>query len=66
VIAVRRLDLDHFRAQIGQHEAAGRAHYYVHEFDDANAFERQPVAHAAITAVAGACDPMQSASHRCS
>ena len=32
-----RLDLDHFRAQVGQHHAAGRAHDHVGELDHAHA-----------------------------
>ena len=41
VVAVERLDLDHFGAEIGEHQAAGRPHHHVHEFDDAHAVERQ-------------------------
>jgi hypothetical protein len=35
VVALGRLDLDHLRAQVAQHHAAGRAHDHVGEFDDA-------------------------------
>jgi len=35
VVAARRwLDLDHVRAQVGEHEAAGRPHYRVAELQD--------------------------------
>ena len=36
-VAVDRLDLDHFGAQVGEHHAAGRAHHHVGELDDADA-----------------------------
>ena len=39
-VAVDRLDLDHFGAQVGEHHPARRAHHHVRELDDAQAGER--------------------------
>src|SRR5262245_1718495 len=36
VVAGERLDLDHFGAEIGKHQPAGRAHHHVRELDDAH------------------------------
>jgi hypothetical protein len=39
VIAIQRLDLDHFGAEIGEHETTGRAHDHMAELDDTDALE---------------------------
>jgi hypothetical protein len=45
VIAVDGFDLDHFRAEIGQHQPAGRTHDDMDELYDADAFERESIGH---------------------
>jgi hypothetical protein len=40
VVAVDRLDLDDFGAEVGEHESARRTHHHVHELDDADARQR--------------------------
>jgi hypothetical protein len=42
------LDLDHFRAQVGEHEAGSRPHDHVGELDHADAFEGQHRQRAAV------------------
>ena len=39
LVASRRLDLDHFGAQVREDHAAGRAHDHVRELDDAHSVE---------------------------
>ena len=41
MVAVERLDLDHFGTEIGEHQPAGRSHDHVAELDDTDAFERE-------------------------
>src|SRR5216683_2103241 len=41
LVAARRLDLDHFGAEVGEDHPARRPHHHVRELGDANAFERE-------------------------
>ena len=45
VIAVERFDLDHFGAEVGEHQTAGRAHHHMAELDDTDALERKLFGH---------------------
>jgi hypothetical protein len=41
VVALRRFDLDHVRAEVGEHERAVGAREGVRQIEDADAFKRQ-------------------------
>src|SRR4051812_18084927 len=41
VVALERLDLDDFRAEVGEHQAARWPHDHVRELDHPHAFERK-------------------------
>src|SRR5690606_38835750 len=65
MIAVERLDLDDFGAEIGEHQPARGPHDDVHELDDAITLQRKRSAHATLRMtpreIAGNDPRMQSA-----